>query len=625
MILKNSLRGFAVLLLVFILMCMSPSALAAASGYPVGTYGGNVEISHKTLEDYPRDSERYPSQYTEISFECDSLVLGVYSDAGVSLTGEVTGKTVASPLFGDTHTLEYTFPIDVNGFAFSKREAGQTQTVQAPCNAVCTSTFSNNSRTKSSTKTHDGSITVTLTSTEHGFAGYAVFERLDMSDDYHALRLDFTFDLGIAGSDERQAANTDIDPFAQGGIPVGYDDGSGSSPAYVTEGIEGISEEPSDWGDESYDDTDSYNDYTDDDEGLPPVVIGGIAAGGLAAVAGMITAIVKAAAAKAAAKAAAEAASRAAMPDTLPYQPEVYDWRGNRIDEQARIRQESEAWEQELRETQSRIEAERARENAARAERERSQDEMLDKLIRMTERLNTSSKDVAWDMSKIIQKQIEAVDNGKTIDPEKFERMKEGFSDVFSGRIIGADEVYKAPTNSQLYIRACEDAFEEVCRNETVTGAAVRSTAFALSGGASEYVFQVGKGLYRMKDYVDSGGDSITEGASHAMWGAAKDYAVSKIADKAMKGTAKKYITPKVVKAKANLTQKAIHVRGKMLSSNTESGRYFEKTWNTGMGQLDKLTEKPRAQLERAARTIVKDQIKRYVKKPINGVVNKVL
>ena len=275
-------------------------------------------------------------------------------------------------------------------------------------------------------------------------------------------------------------------------------------------------------------------------------------------------------------------------------------------------------------ETQARLDRERARESAARAAQERSQDEMLDKLIHMTERLNTSTKDVAWDMSKIMQKQIEAVNNDETIDPEKFERMKEGFRDISSGKIIGADEVYKAPTNTQLYIRAYEDAFEEVCRNETAAGAAARSAAFALSGGASEYVFQVGKGLYRVKDYVDAGGDSVTEGASQAMWGAAKDYAVSKIADKAMKGAAKKYITPKVVKAKANLTQKAMHLRSKTLSSHTESGRYFEKTWNAGMGRLDKLTEKPRAQLERAARTIVKDQIKRYVKKPINGVVNKV-
>lgn len=105
-------------------------------------------------------------------------------------------------------------------------------------------------------------------------------------------------------------------------------------------------------------DVDTFDGIVDynEDGGLPLIVIGGIAVGGLAAVAAIIAAIAKAAAAKAAA-----AAQAAVVPETVSYQPEVYDWRGNRIDENARVRQTEQEYVQANRETQAQLDAERER------------------------------------------------------------------------------------------------------------------------------------------------------------------------------------------------------------------------------------------------------------------------
>ena len=144
-----------------------------------------------------------------------------------------------------------------------------------------------------------------------------------------------------------------VDGVSRANAPdiVGMEGGTATPPPYDTEGIDGIEdipEETSDWGDETY-----------DDEGLSPIAIGGIAVGSLAVLVGIIVALAKTAAAKAAA--AAAAAQAAAVPETVSYQPEVYDWRGNRIDENARVRQTEQEYVQANRETQAQLDAERER------------------------------------------------------------------------------------------------------------------------------------------------------------------------------------------------------------------------------------------------------------------------
>lgn len=301
--------------------------------------------------------------------------------------------------------------------------------------------------------------------------------------------------------------------------------------------------------------------------------------------------------------------------------PEVYDWQGNRIDENARVKQTEREYIEKNREVQAARDAAEAAERA----QAKQQEKMLDELIRLGFRLSRSTADAPTALGNIIHRQIDAALNGGEINPEKLLKIQEAFRGIMNGRIIGMDDLPPVPTNCQLLARTGEALFEEVCRNETASAVAVRTLAGILTGSASEALFQTGKGIYRMKDYVDAGGDSIAEGACIAMWGAAKDYFIGRAAEKGMKVGTKAIMRPSVIKAKGKAIEKAYNLRNKLFTSNSESGRAMEKSINETIGKLSKLTEKQRAQLERVSRKVAEDQIKRLVKVLIKTVVNTVL
>lgn len=214
--------------------------------------------------------------------------------------------------------------------------------------------------------------------------------------------------------------------------------------------------------------------------------------------------------------------------------PEVYDWRGNRIDEIARNRQiELEGIRENRRVQQAHEERVRA-ERAAQRAHEQQQDRLFDELLHIRERLRTNSREVNFRLYDVTQRQYDAALSGKDLDPEKIQRIKRGFEGICTGRVLGRDDIPPMPTFIQSVKDAARDSFEEVCRNETALAVAARTAIAYTTGGFSEVVFQSGKGYYRMRDYIYEGGDSATGAFVHASYGAVRDYSVSKTSGRIM-------------------------------------------------------------------------------------------
>lgn len=161
-------------------------------------------------------------------------------------------------------------------------------------------------------------------------------------------------------------------------------------------------------------------------------------------------------------------------------------------------------------------------------------DSQIDELIRISQRAGAQPQSELTDKIRKNVHQLvdQLIDGNQPLSPAAIERVNGAFIKTATGKIISQAELPKVPSDLSLFGDAFINEVEEVSRNQTASAVFFR-TIFAIpTGGGSELFFQSHKGYLRMRDYVDDGGNTIEGGFLTASWGAVKDFAVSKTADK---------------------------------------------------------------------------------------------
>lgn len=158
----------------------------------------------------------------------------------------------------------------------------------------------------------------------------------------------------------------------------------------------------------------------------------------------------------------------------------------------------------------------------------------IDELLRVSQRAGAlPQSELTINIRKNAQKLVaKLIDGSQPVSPEAIERVRGAFIKTATGTIISAAELPRVPSDSMLLAEAFNNEVEEVSRNQTASAVLFRTIFGIATGGGSEIFFQTHKGYLRMRDYVDDGGNSVEGGFLTASWGAVKDYAVSKTADK---------------------------------------------------------------------------------------------
>lgn len=176
---------------------------------------------------------------------------------------------------------------------------------------------------------------------------------------------------------------------------------------------------------------------------------------------------------------------------------------------------------------------------AAEQARQQAKDRQIDELLRVSQRAGAlPQSELTINIRKNAQKLVgKLIEGTEPVSPEAIERVRGAFIKTATGTIITHAELPRVPSDSMLMAEALNTELEEISRNQTASAVLFR-TAFAyVTLGGSELFFQSHKGFLRMRDYVDDGGNSAWGGFYTASWGAVKDYAVSKAADKILKPT----------------------------------------------------------------------------------------
>lgn len=171
---------------------------------------------------------------------------------------------------------------------------------------------------------------------------------------------------------------------------------------------------------------------------------------------------------------------------------------------------------------------------AAELAKQEATDRQIDELLRVSQRAGAlPQSEMTINIRKNAQKLVgKLIDGSQPVSPEAIERVRGAFIKTATGTIIAAADLPRVPSTSMLLAEAFNNELEEVSRNQTASAVLFRTVFGIATGGGSELFFQTHKGYLRMRDYVDDGGNSEWGGFVTASWGAAKDYAVSKTADK---------------------------------------------------------------------------------------------
>ncbi|PKM61884.1 MAG: hypothetical protein CVU99_01660 [Firmicutes bacterium HGW-Firmicutes-4] len=174
------------------------------------------------------------------------------------------------------------------------------------------------------------------------------------------------------------------------------------------------------------------------------------------------------------------------------------------------------------------------KELAAEQARQHAKDRQIDELLRVSQRAGAlPQSELTINIRKNAQKLVgKLIDGSQPVSPEAIERVRGAFIKTATGRIISAADLPPVPSKSMLFAEAFNNELEEVSRNQTVSAVFFRTVFGLATVGGSELFFQSHKGYLRMRDYVEDGGNSAWGGFFTASWGAVKDYAVSKTADK---------------------------------------------------------------------------------------------
>jgi len=135
----------------------------------------------------------------------------------------------------------------------------------------------------------------------------------------------------------------------------------------------------------------------------------------------------------------------------------------------------------------------------------------------------------AGDVITRVDELIRDLTSGKSVDRGKVDRIKEIYGDARRGDIISERDI---PTENETSREAFKQGWKNV-EQEVVTGRTpegdfswrslgLRIILGATTGGASEFVYQPVSSLHTMHDYVQKGGNSVTEGFKEATWEAIK-------------------------------------------------------------------------------------------------------
>ncbi|MEO1814053.1 MAG: hypothetical protein ABGU93_00510 [Acetobacterium sp.] len=166
--------------------------------------------------------------------------------------------------------------------------------------------------------------------------------------------------------------------------------------------------------------------------------------------------------------------------------------------------------------------------------KQQATDRQIDELLRVSQRAGAlPQSELTINIRKNAQKLVgQLIDGSQPVSPEAIERVRGAFIKTATGTIIATADLPPVPSDSMLFAQAFNNEVEEVSRNQTASAVFFRTILGIATVGGSELFFQTHKGYLRMRDYVDDGGNSIGGGFLTASWGAVKDFAVSKTADK---------------------------------------------------------------------------------------------
>ncbi len=166
--------------------------------------------------------------------------------------------------------------------------------------------------------------------------------------------------------------------------------------------------------------------------------------------------------------------------------------------------------------------------------KQQATDRQIDELLRVSQRAGAlPQSELTINIRKNAQKLVgKLIDGSQPVSPEAIERVRGAFIKTATGTIIATADLPPVPSDSMLFAQAFNNEVEEVSCNQTASAVFFRTILGIATVGGSELFFQTHKGYLRMRDYVDDGGNSIGGGFLTASWGAVKDFAVSKTADK---------------------------------------------------------------------------------------------
>ncbi len=110
-----------------------------------------------------------------------------------------------------------------------------------------------------------------------------------------------------------------------------------------------------------------------------------------------------------------------------------------------------------------------------------------------------------------LQKIRDDLDAGKGFDQTGYEKARNVYGKIVAGTMAKESELPEAYTTWQNWQDMFTRTGEEVARGKGWKAIAVRIGSAVVTGGYSEFGFEIGQATMTMKDYVEAGGDSAME------------------------------------------------------------------------------------------------------------------
>ncbi len=134
-------------------------------------------------------------------------------------------------------------------------------------------------------------------------------------------------------------------------------------------------------------------------------------------------------------------------------------------------------------------------------------------------------------MIRQIEKMQKAIDSGDGLDQAGYERIRNTYGKLKTGRIADERSLPGEYTDWQQVKDAIGMSGEELARGESGKAMAVRVLAGIVTAGKSEFGFEAAKSVYTVKDYVNAGGDSWREAVSIAATNTIIDEGIGRVVE----------------------------------------------------------------------------------------------